>query len=58
MIVNFKVAEEMRDDVINMSRAQDKEKIRVLDRKDRFVKRETLTLSFHTPLSYILDESP
>ena len=52
MIVNFKVAEEMRDDVINMSRAQDKEKIRVLDRKDRFVKRETLTLSFHTTLSY------
>ena len=52
MMVNFKLAEEMRDDVINMSQAQDKEKIRVLDSKDRFVKRETSTLSFHTPLSY------
>jgi len=51
-MVNFKLTEEMRDDVINMSLARAKEKIRVLDRKDRFVKRETLTLSFHTPLNY------
>ena len=37
MMVNFKVSEEMRNDLINMSRAQDKEKISVPDRNRTYV---------------------
>ena len=59
-MVNFKPAEELRDDVINiMSIAQDKENITVLDRNLwTSLSKERLRHLSSTHPSIILDESP